>query len=167
MTRMLRRSWLIGGTALLFATLLAPPLLPAQTRAAPLLLVLMATAAGVTNVEQSTLRRAFENYSASLNGIRLVPFNHTVGHPARIAMDRNLLGLQPGQIGRYWTDRRIRDMAIAPRTIPSVELLLRVLVSLRGSIGYAEMQPMAVPAGVRALSIDGKKPGDPDYPLRR
>ena len=162
-----RRTWLFASTLLVLATLSAAPGLPAQPRPAARLLVLMAAAAGVTDIEQSTLRRAFESNPTEVKGIRLIPFNHNVGHPARIELDRSLLGLEPSQVGRYWTDRKIRDMVLPPRTIPSVELLLRVLVSLRGAIGYAELDPSAVPPGVRALAIDGKKPSDPSYPLRR
>ncbi|HKP55228.1 MAG TPA: hypothetical protein VJV78_00830 [Polyangiales bacterium] len=162
-----RRSWLIGSAALLLAALLAPAVAPAQPRAAPLLLVLMAASAGVSDIPRSTLRRAFEGYPAELERFRLIPFNYNVGVAARISMDRSLLGLEPSQVGRYWTDRKIRQMLLPPRTITSVELMLRVLVSLNGAIGYAEMEPSAVPPGVRALAVDGRKPSDPAYPLRR
>jgi len=128
-------------------------------------LVLVSSASRNTDIGMGTLRRVFEGYSTEVNGDRLVPFNLMLGAPARTVFDRAVLGLAPNQVGPFWVDRKIRQSVDPPRTIPSPQLMLRVVASLRGGIGYLSADPRTLPGELRALSIDGRGPTDPRYPL--
>ena len=136
----------------------------AQTAAA--LLVIVAAGTSGADIEIGTLRQAYGGYSAIYNGTRLIPFNQAVGTPARALFDRIVLDLSPDQVGAYWVDRKIRNGGQPPRTLPLANLVVRVVASLPGAIGYIEMDPRALPSTVRVLTIAGKRPEDPDYPLR-
>jgi hypothetical protein len=107
----------------------------------------------------------FEGYKTEFNGKRLIPFNQESGSQARERFDRLVLGLTPAQVGQFWVDQRVRGGTQAPRALASPELTLRVVASLPSSIGYVALDPNAVPAGLKALSIDGKRAIDGDYPF--
>jgi hypothetical protein len=70
------------------------------------------------------------------DGTRIVPFNYVAGDDHRTTFDRIVLGFTPEQAARYWIDARIRSGTEAPRTLTSASLVARVVMQLRGSIGY-------------------------------
>lgn len=149
---------------LLAAVVLPPPeRLSAQTEGP--LLVLASKSTGVSNLELSTLRRLFQGYITEQGGKRLIPLNQTIGTPARTTFDWLVLGLTEEQVGRFWVDQRIRQSTEAPRSIQSPELAIRVVASLPGAVTYVRMQPSAVPDRVQIISVDGKRPTEPGYPL--
>lgn len=154
-------AWIL---VLLAAAALPAPVPPARAAEEPLL-VIMATSTGVRDIDISTLRRVFlglpTDYAA---GKRFIPVNHPTGTPARVRFDRAVLGLEPGQVGAFWIDRRIRDEGMPPRTVPSAELALRVAASLPGAITYVAQDMLA--AKVQALTIDGKSAKQPGYLLK-
>lgn len=151
--------------ALLATALVEPP--PSRTQAQPSqqMLVIVANTMGTSDIDLGTLRRLFEGYPTEYRGTRLIAFNQSLGTPARTSFDRAVLGLGPDQVGRFWMDQRIRQASQPPRVIPSPELVVRVVVSLRGGVGYLIGAPKDLPKGVRNLSINGKGPTDPGYPL--
>ena len=126
----------------------------------------MASTAGISNIDSGTLRRVFKGYPTDQGGKRLVPFNQNVGAADRVRFDNVVLGLTPDQIGRFWVDQKIRQVSQPPRTVPTVELLLRVVASLPGAISYVARAPERLPPEARAITVDGKTPSAPDYPLR-
>ena len=138
---------------------LGPPLRVTRTApVAPLALI------PLHDISRSTLRRAYLGEVTEDHGTRLVPLNQPPGAPARVAFDRALLGLPPDAIARFWIDQRIRGQGSAPRAIPTVSLLLRVLAQLPGGISYVRRAELPANAGaVKVLTVDGKKPGDPGY----
>jgi hypothetical protein len=79
-------------------------------------------------------------------GLTAVPFNYPPEHPLRRTFDQAVLGLAPAEVGRFWIDQRIRGFGHPPRQIPEPALLLRLVGSLKGSIGY-------VPAGLADKSV--------------
>lgn len=134
----------------------------ARAQAARPLLVVVGHATGLTDISTALLRRAFEGYSAEYQpGKRLLPLNHPTSSSERQRFDRVVLGLTPDEVGRFWVDQRIRGNGQPPRTLPSPELAVRVVVSFPGAITYttAEM----VKPGLNVLSIDGRAPTDPNY----
>ncbi len=139
----------------------------AETQVHQALLVLVSTETGGGDISLGTLRNAYESQPTEHRGTRLIPFNLTIGIPARIQFDRAVLRVAPDRIGAFWIDQKIRFGSSPPRSISTLDMLLRVLVSLKGSIGYAHMAPNAVPAGLVALTVDGKPPTDPAYPLAK
>ncbi len=152
--------------ALLFALSLA---LPVQTgvhaQAVQPLLVIVGSTSGIKDISMALLRRAFQGEVAELAGKRLIPFNLPNGSAERTRFDRAVLGLEPQDVGRFWINRRIRDEGSPPRTLASVELAVKVVASLPGSISY--VAPSKVTPNVRALTVDGKGPTDPGYPFAR
>jgi hypothetical protein len=116
------------------------------------------------DISRSELRRVYLGEVTDLHGLRLVALNQAPGTPARVDFDRALLALEPEAIARFWIDQRIRGQGSAPRAIPSVALLLRVLAQLPGGVSYVRKSDLpAAGAGVKVLTVDGKKPGEPGY----
>ena len=128
------------------------------------LVVVVGAQSALRDISRSTLRRAFLGEVTEDHDARLVPLNQPPGAPARVAFDRALLGLEPDAIARFWIDQRIRGQGSAPRAIPTVSLLLRVLAQLPGGISYLRRSDLPAGAtGVKVLTVDGKKPGESGY----
>ena len=128
------------------------------------LVVVVGAGSPMRDISRSTLRRAYLGEVTEDHGARLVPLNQPPGAPARVAFDRALLGLPPDAIARFWIDQRIRGQGSAPRAIPTVPLLLRVLAQLPGGISYLRRADLpANTTTVKVLTVDGKKPGDAGY----
>lgn len=149
----------LSGAALL------PPMPRAAAQAGTPLIVIVSAALGHSDIALGTLRHAFEGYATDLNGTRLIPFNQAIGTPARSILDKAVLGLEADKVASFWIDRKIRQSVDPPRALPSPDLVLRVVATLKGAIGYIEADPSSIPSAVRVLSIDGKAPNDPNYPL--
>lgn len=148
--------------------LLVSMLMPLQSgvhaEAHPPLVVVVGVKTNLTDISLAMLRRAFQGEVAlTTDGKRLVPLNHAVGSLERVQFDEAVLGLAPSDVGRFWINRRIRDEAPPPRTLPSADLGVRVVASYPGAITY--VSGSAVNASVRILRIDGKLPSDPGYLL--
>jgi hypothetical protein len=77
-----------------------------------------------------------------------------------------LLHLSGDRVGAFWIDQKIRTGISPPRSLATHDMLLRVIASLKGAIGYAQMDPRAMPLGLVALTVEGKSAADPAYPLR-
>ena len=73
-------------------------------------------------------------------GLNVIPYNYDPSNKLRIRFDQVVLGMSPDQAARFWVDHRIRGAGSAPRKVPSVALMVRVVSQLAGAIGY-------VPAG--------------------
>lgn len=128
------------------------------------LVVVVGAQSPLHDISRSALRRAYLGEVTEDHGARLVPLNQPPSASARVAFDRALLGLEPDAIARFWIDQRIRGQGSAPRAIPTVSLLLRVLAQLPGGISYARRSdlPANSPA-VKVITVDGKKAGDAGY----
>lgn len=125
------------------------------------LVVIVGESSPLTDVSTSTLRRAFLSEPTVVGGVKLLPLNQNPGTPERTRFDSAVLGLQPDAMSRFWIDQRIRGQGSPPRAIPSVAVLGKLLAHLPGAITY--VKATEVPAGVKALTIDGKKPGQAGY----
>jgi hypothetical protein len=127
------------------------------------LLVVVAAASPIKDIELATLRRAFEGGAAEVGGKRLIPINHPAGTPLRNAFDKQVLGLNPADVGKFWIEKRIRDEGSPPKTVPSPELAVRIAGSLPGAVTYTTQELLG--ASVRALTVGGKAAGAAGYPL--
>jgi hypothetical protein len=161
--QMARTTCVMTVALLLASSALAPrPSRGADVKTGHALVVIIARSTGVTDIASSTLRSAFLGYPAEYKGgKRLIPFNHPTGTSERISFDRALLGLEPGDVGRFWIDRRIRVEGRPPNGVPSADLALRVVAGLPGAISYLATEPTL--AAVRVLTVDGKRFSDPGY----
>jgi hypothetical protein len=79
-------------------------------------------------------------------GLNAVPFNYAPESPLRRTFDQAVLNLAPAEVGRFWIDQRIRGFGHPPRQITEPAMVLRLIGSLKGSIGY-------VPAGAADKSV--------------
>lgn len=154
-------------TALLVLMVMGSVALPMArpVRAASPLVVIVASTLPISDIDTGLLRRAFQGEAAEYaSGKRLIPINHPQNTPARDQFDLAVLGLKPDAVGRFWVDRRIRDQPGPPKTVPSIELALRLVMSLPGAITY--VTPDLVNPKVKTLSVDGKNPGQGGYLLQ-
>jgi hypothetical protein len=147
---------------------LALATLPVRTRevhaASKPLVVIVSSALPMRDISFSQLRNAFLGEGAEYaSGKRLIAVNHPPGSPVRGQFDLTVLGLKPDAVGRFWVERRIRDQPGPPKAVPSIDLALRLTMSLPGAITY--VPPELVNPKVRALTIDGKAAGERGYPL--
>jgi hypothetical protein len=150
---------------LLLTAAMSPFDAPDAHAAGKALIVIIGASSSVKDVSTAALRRIFQGLPTGFEGgKRYIPLNHATGTPTRAQFDRAVLGLEPSQVGAFWIDRRIRDESPPPRTIPSPELALRIVASLPGAITY--VYPELLNSTVRALTVEGKSPGQPGYLLK-
>jgi hypothetical protein len=151
-------------STLLLLCALMPVFQPRAGATSKPLVVIVSASTPLKEISTALLRRAFLGEPTEYaSGRRLIPINHLPGTPTRAQFDRGILDLEPDEVGRFWIDRRVRDQAPPPRTVPSVDFALRVVMSLPGAISY--VPPELVNDKVRALTIDGRAAGQPDYLL--
>jgi hypothetical protein len=130
----------------------------------PPLAVFVGTQSPVSDISKSALRRAFLGEPTVVEGVKVLPLNQNPGAPDRVRFDKRMLDLSPDAVSRFWVDQRIRGEGNPPRSIPSTALLLKLSDHLPGVIAYARITDIP-PGRVKILTIDGKKPGAPGYPL--
>jgi hypothetical protein len=147
---------------------LAPDTHEARADAADLrhnIVVIVSAASNTQTLTFTDVRNIFmglPTYAA--NGEPYVPLVQAAKTFVRVAFDAQFLGLDPEAAGRYWVDQRIRARRSLPRTIPSVELLRRVVAAMPGAVGYLradELRPGIVP-----VRIDGVDFRSPEYRYR-
>ena len=136
---------------------------PAQAQKAPGVVLIMSTTSGITDLSSDVVRSTFQGLRVEHRGLVLVPFNLPQQNPVRQKMDRALLGLEPSEVGRFWVDQRIRDGRNTPRTIPTIDLLVRVVAQLKGAIAGVPANQVA--PQTRVIRIDGKSPSESGYLL--
>lgn len=158
----IKPSLLLLAVALLVGAV-AWPLRPAVRAAGKPILVVVAAASPLKDIDQAALRRAFEGSALELGGKRMIPINHPAGAPLRVAFDKQVLGLSPEEVGKFWIEKRIRDEGAPPKTVPSPDLAVRIAASLPGAITYASQEMLN--ATVKALTVGGKAAGAAGYPL--
>jgi hypothetical protein len=128
------------------------------------LVPIVSASSGLHDISGDRLRRIFLGHTQlDPHGRQIIPLNHPVGVAARVRFDRNLLGFEPDDAAKYWIDQRIRGAAMPPRSASPEQLLQRVVAKLPGALSYVPAG--SIMPGVRALTIDGREPGDPRYPL--
>jgi hypothetical protein len=96
-------------------------------------------------------------------GEKLLALNRDPKSAERIGFDRSVLGMSPEAVARYWIDRKIRGQSGAPRAVDPGPVVERVVARLPGALAYVRAKEVG--AEVKVLRIDGKKPGEPGYPV--
>ena len=171
--RRVMQAWLVAGlVGLLLGAVV--PLAPGSVVGGPIaaaqdigarIVVIVGGKTQASEFSLDVLRRIFlGNLTTMPNGKPFIPLNHSARTPVRVAFDKQVLGMGPDQVGRYWVDQRIRGRGTAPRDIPSMEMLRRVVAVLPGSVAYIparELRP-----GVRPLKLDGVDFREGSYKLQ-
>jgi hypothetical protein len=128
------------------------------------LAIIMQKASSVDDLTIRELKRLYlGEHLGAPDGKKLLPLNQAANSPDRVGFERLVLGMAPDEASRFWIDRKIRGQHGAPKSIPSAELLLRVVASLPGAIAY--LTRTDVGTELKVIKIDGKSPGEPGYPL--
>jgi hypothetical protein len=152
--------------ALLVAVIAFAAVVPLAARAEepPVrLAVVVARDSKLNDLSIYELKRLYEGHPMSAGGTRLIPINLVPLSKDRVGFDRAVLGMTPEEVARYWIDRKIRGESGPPVTVDSAEVLQRVVVHLEGAVGY--VRAGAVSDQVKVVRIDGKLPGDKEYPI--
>ncbi len=69
-------------------------------------------------------------------GQRIIVLNLPPRDDSRVLFDRQVLGMGPDEVARYWIDRRVRGGTPPPRHVPTAALMARLVEKLPGAIGY-------------------------------
>ena len=153
---------MLVGALVLLSIVLPAQRLGAHAQAHDPLVVIVSLQTAMTDISLATLRRVFQGEATNAtDGKRLIPMNSPLKSAERELFDRKVLGLEPAAVGRFWIDRRIRDEGLPPRTLPSVDLGVRVVASYPGAIAY--VRASVAGKSVRILKVDGKSYSDPGY----
>lgn len=154
----------------MFATLAALTALAGAPRTATgerptrALVVVVAKGSKVKSLTRAELRRCFSAEAVVIADARLIPFNYPPGTPERIAFDRAVLGMSEEEAGRFWVDRKIRGDSPAPRSLPSVLHVTKVVAKFPNAISYVPSDQLT--ADLVPVAIDGVLPSASSYPIR-
>jgi hypothetical protein len=111
----------------------------------------------VTKLSHEELRPIFQTRKTSWpDGSSVRPFNLLPTAHARQVFDDVVLGLTPELMPRYWIDRRVRGEAYPPKTVPSEAIMLKVIKSLPGAVGYVEAPSIDPAVKVLARVVGGQ-----------
>jgi hypothetical protein len=89
---------------------------------------------------------------------------------APVARERDVLlkviyRMSEAEFRQYWILKMFRAEATSgPKTVYSNQMAADVLTAVPGSV--AVVDTTQVPKGLKVLTIDGKLPGQPGYPLK-
>jgi len=129
---------------------------------------LVSPANPVRNISSGDLRRIFlGEISRWSNGHRIVLFVGGPDTPAeQIFLDR-LIRMSDIDYSQWWLGAVFRGrVANAPRVVSGAEAMSRKVAVTPDAIGFIITPSAPLEAGVVALTIDGRSPSDPSYPVR-
>jgi hypothetical protein len=127
------------------------------------LVVVVVKGSPVTAISRSDLKHCFLGDSISNAGKTLVPFNSEAKTPERMGFDRGVLGMSPDEVGRFWVDRRVRGQAGAPRSLPSILHVVKVVAKFPSAIGYVPVDQLT--PELQPVKLDGVPYTDASYAL--
>jgi len=127
------------------------PVLPGELVAAPRLAVIVHAKNPIRSLGADELDAIFRALRRSWpGGQRIQPFNLPARHGLRVAFDRGALHMEPEAVARYWIDQRVRGGQQPPTQVPDSKLMLRVVSSLSGAVGYVPANEVA--SGVKVVA---------------
>lgn len=153
-----RRQLLVGSSAGLLTFAIHP-----RAWASTALALVVGPSTNLESVSRAELKRLFLGETDNIGGAVLVPFNMAASLPDRAIFLEKVLGMTTDQETKYWIDRRIRGQRGAPKSAPSIEVLLKVAAKFPKAITYVPAS--SVGADVKVLRVDGKLPTDGGYSL--
>ena len=137
-------------------TIAVPPAL-AQTA------VIVHRSSVVSDVKLDDLRRFFLGQgalAANSQHVMLVELS-----PIRTRFYKRLLGLSPDEVRRRWIGVVFRGDALTlPFELADPAAVKKFVAEHPGAVAFVEVSD--IDDTVKALRVDGKRPGDPQYPLK-
>jgi ABC-type phosphate transport system substrate-binding protein len=111
----------------------------------------------VNALSREDLRPIFQTRKTTWpDGSTVRPFNLMPTARSRQVFDEVVLGLSPELMPRYWIDRRVRGEPHPPKTVPSDVIMLKVIKSLAGAVGYLEAATVDPSVKVLARVVGGQ-----------
>jgi len=89
---------------------------------------------------------------------------------APVARERDIIlkkfyQMSESQFRQHWISKIFRaEITSGPKVVFSSEMALELLVLIPGSITFVKADQ--IPKGLKVIKIEGRMPGDPDYPLQ-
>jgi hypothetical protein len=127
------------------------------------LVVVVAKGSKLTSISRADLKRCFLGEAVTVNDKALVPFNSEPTTPLRAAFDQAVLGMSPGQVGRFWVDRKVRGQSPPPRSLPSLAHVLKVVAKFPNAISYIPVDQ--VTPELHPVAVDGVPYTDARYAI--
>ena len=146
-----------------FATLVAPEA-RAQSRGAVAIVVNPATA--VDDLSLLELRNVFlgDRQFWSDGGRIVLLVRAPVAYERDVVLNK-IYRMDESQFRQYWIAKVFRaEVSSGPKIVYSNDMTRQLVAALPGAVGFIAASDMA--ADMKVLRINGKLPGDPDYPLR-
>ena len=128
------------------------------------LVVVVAKGSKLTSISRSELKRCFLGDPITVGDKNLVPFNSEPSTPARTAFDQAVLGMSPSEVGRLWVDRKVRGQSSAPRSLPSVGHVVKVVAKFPNAISYVPADQLT--SALQPVAIDGVAYTDERYAMK-
>ncbi len=161
-----RRFTLLAGLVTGLLLLGLTPVEPLQARATRNTIVIVTQKnSALSDLPLRELKRLYKKEQVTgPDDHALIPLNQAVGAPTRVAFERLVLKMSAEEVGRFWIDRKIRGQTGAPKSVPAVAMLRKVVAALPRTLTYLDVNDLT--PDLKVLSIDGKSPGTADYPLQ-
>ena len=120
----------------------------------------------VNSISMSNLREMFQcDRSAWPSGTRVKLFSRGVGTPEHNSMVRVLYHSSENEYNQMWVMKQIRgETSCKPTELPSKGMTIEALRAFPGALALIRLSE--VTPEMKIVSVDGKKPDSPDYPLR-
>jgi len=120
----------------------------------------------VDNLTFAELRRVMlgdRQFWAS--NLRVTLLVRAPGAHEREVVLKTIYQMSEAQFRQYWIAKVFRaEAASAPRIVYSNEMAEELTTAIPGAVAFVDASQ--VPKGLKILKINGKLPGDKDYPLR-
>ncbi len=92
---------------------------------------------GVGNVSSAELAAIFTRATRTWkDGSMVRPLNLPPGSAERMEFDRAVLDMSPEQSAQYWVDKQVRGEEGAPKAIAQTDIVVRLVATMSGAIGY-------------------------------
>lgn len=121
---------------------------------------------GLNDVSSATLARYFKGEKTRApDGTKMVVVMFDQGHAERAAALKGIYKLSESEFNDYFVCAIFTGaVSAAPRALATGAAIKGFVASTTGGISY--LMGRDVDDSVKVLKIDGKSPGEPDYPLR-
>ena len=90
------------------------------------------------------------------DGSMVRPLNLQPGSAERSEFDRTVLNMSPERSAQFWMDRQVRGEEPAPKAIAKAEIIVWLVSTLRGSIGYVPADKVDAKVRIVARIHKGK-----------
>src|SRR5579862_4340125 len=99
------------------------------------------------------------------SNLRVTLLVRAPGAHEREVVLKTIYQMSEAQFRQYWIAKVFRaEAASAPRIVYSNEMAEELTTAIPGAVAFVDASQ--VPKGLKILKINGKLPGDKDYPLR-